>query len=496
VQKSLYSSSWYQVADVRPCLRSHARIHRHHYRGDLWYVLQDRNSGRYHRFTPAAYLVISLMNGERSVREIWDLACVRLGDDVLTQDEMIGLLAQLHRANVLRGDTPTNVTELAERGARDRTRQRWMRVINPLALRLPLLDPDRFLAVLIPFVRPLFSLAGALLTALVVGYAGLLAVGHWPELTNNIGERVLATESLLLLLIAYPLIKALHELGHGLAVKHWGGEVHEMGIMFLVFMPVPYVDASSSAAFHQKRRRAIVGAAGILVEALLASIALFAWLNMEESMLRAFAFNVMLIGGVSTLLFNGNPLLKFDGYYVLCDLIEMPNLAQRSNRYLGYLIQRYLFGLTRLPSPASGRREAAWLFGYSIASFAYRLTIMVVIVTFVANQFFFLGVLIAFWSVFLMIGLPLLKQLRYLFASPALGRVRRRAVGVTAAIVAVLGGILLLLPLPYRTVAEGVVWTPEESTIYAGSAGTVAEILAPPGSSSRRCSRRLPCLPG
>jgi putative peptide zinc metalloprotease protein len=482
VQKSLYSSSWYQVADIRPCLRSHARIHRHHYRGHLWYVLQDRNSGRYHRFTPAAYLVISLMNGERSVREIWDLACVRLGDDVLTQDEMIGLLAQLHRANVLRGDNPTNVTELAERGARDRTRQRWMRVINPLALRLPLLDPDRFLAVLMPFVRPLFSLAGALLTALVVGYAGLLAVGHWPELTNNIGERVLATESLLLLLIAYPLIKALHELGHGLAVKHWGGEVHEMGIMFLVFMPVPYVDASSSAAFHQKRRRAIVGAAGILVEALLASIALFAWLNMEESMLRAFAFNVMLIGGVSTLLFNGNPLLKFDGYYVLCDLIEMPNLAQRSNRYLGYLIQRYLFGLTRLPSPASGRREAAWLFGYSIASFAYRLTIMVVIVTFVANQFFFLGVLIAFWSVFLMIGLPLLKQLRYLFASPALGRVRRRAVGVTAAIVAVLGGILLLLPLPYRTVAEGVVWTPEESTIYAGSAGTVAEILAPPNS--------------
>jgi putative peptide zinc metalloprotease protein len=482
VQKSLYSSSWYQVADVRPCLRSHARIHRHHYRGDLWYVLQDRNSGRYHRFTPAAYLVISLMDGERSVQEIWDLACVRLGDDVLTQDEMIGLLAQLHRANVLRGDTPTNVTELAERSARDKTRQRWMRVINPLALRLPLLDPDRFLAILMPFVRPLFSWAGALLIAMVVGYAGLLAVGHWPELTNNIGERVLATESLLLLLIAYPLIKALHELGHGLAVKHWGGEVHEMGIMFLVFMPVPYVDASSSAAFHQKRRRAIVGAAGIIVEALLASIALFAWLNMEESMLRAFAFNVMLIGGVSTLLFNGNPLLKFDGYYVFCDLIEMPNLAQRSNRYLGYLIQRYLFGLTRLPSPASGRREGAWLFGYSIASFAYRLTIMVVIVTFVANQFFFLGVLIAFWSVFLMIGLPLIKQLRYLFASPALGRVRHRAVGVTSAIVAVLGGILLLLPLPYRTVAEGVVWTPEESTIYAGSEGTVAEILAPPNS--------------
>lgn len=480
MRKSLYSPSWYQVADVRPCLRSHARVHRHHYRGDLWYVLQDRNSGRYHRFTPAAYLVISLMDGERTVQQIWDLACVRLGDDVLTQEEMIGLLSQLHRANVLRGDAPTNVTELSERSDRDRTRKRWMRVVNPLAVRIPVLDPDRFLSAALPFVRPLFSWPGALLIALVVGYACVLAVGHWPELTNNIGDRVLATESLLLLLIAYPLIKALHELGHGLAVKHWGGEVHEMGVMFLVFMPVPYVDASSSAAFHQKRRRAIVGAAGIIVEALLASLALFVWLDIEEGMARAFAFNVMLIGGVSTLLFNGNPLLKFDGYYVFSDLIEMPNLGPRANRYLGYLIQRYAFGLGSLSSPAAGMREAAWLAGYSIASFLYRLTIMVVIVTFVANRFFFLGVLIAIWSVFLMIGLPLLKQIRFLVSSPALGRVRRRAVGVTVSVVAVVAGILLLLPLPYRTVAEGVVWTPDESTIYAGSEGTVAEILTPP----------------
>ncbi len=443
-------------------------------------MLQDRNSGRYHRFTPAAYLVISLMDGERTAQEIWDIACVRLGDDVLTQDEMIGLLAQLHRANVLRGDSPTNISELSERSDRDKTRKRWMRVINPLAVRIPLLDPDRFLTAALPFVRPLFSWAGALLIALIVGYAVMLAVGHWSELTNNITDRVLATENLLLLLIAYPLVKAFHELGHGFAVKHWGGEVHEIGVMFLVFMPVPYVDASSSAAFHEKRKRALVGAAGILVEAVFAALAMFVWINAEEGMLRAFAFNVMLIGGVSTLLFNGNPLLKFDGYYVLCDLIEIPNLGPRANRYLGYLIQRYLFGVRRLTSPVGGGREAAWLFGYSIASFCYRLAIMVVIVTFVANQFFFLGVLIAFWSVILMIGLPLLKQIRYLVSSPALSRSRPRAFGVTAAIVAVLAGTVLLLPLPYTTVAEGVVWTPDEATIYAGSEGTVAEVLTKP----------------
>ena len=106
-------------------------------------------------------------------------------------------------------------------------------------------------------------------------------------------------------------MKALHELGHSYAVKRWGGEVHEIGIMFLVFMPVPYVDASESAGFQSKWQRAFVGAAGILVEIFLASLALFIWLNAEEGLVRAFAFNVMLIGGVSTLFFNGNPLLRF-----------------------------------------------------------------------------------------------------------------------------------------------------------------------------------------
>lgn len=482
MEKSLYSSSWYQVADVRPCLRSHARIHRHHYRGDLWYVLQDRNSGRYHRFTPGAYLVISLMDGQRTVQEIWDLACVRLGDDVLTQDEMTGLLSQLHRANVLRGDTPTNISELSERGTRESNRKRLMSMINPLALRIPLLDPDRFLTAAMPFFRPLFSWAGALLLALIIGYAAVLAALNWSELTSNISDRVLATESLLLMLIAYPLIKILHELGHGFAVKRWGEEVHEMGVMFLVFMPVPYVDASSSAAFHDKHKRALVGAAGIIVEAVLASLAMFVWVNAEEGLLRAFAFNVMLIGGISTLLFNGNPLLKFDGYYVFSDAIEIPNLGPRSNRYLGYLVQRYLFGLKSLKSPASSGREAAWLFSYSIGSFCYRMVIMTVIVSFVANRFFLVGVLIATWSVFLMIGLPLIKQVRHLVSSPALNRVRTRAYAVTAGIAVTLATFLIFVPLPYTTVAEGIVWTQDESTIYAGAEGVVTEVLALPNS--------------
>ena len=98
----LYSASWYRVADIRPRLRSHVRVHRHHYRGELWYVLEDRVSRRMHRFNPAAHYVVGLMDGHRSVQEIWDAACERFGDDAPTQDEIIRLLGQLHMAESCR----------------------------------------------------------------------------------------------------------------------------------------------------------------------------------------------------------------------------------------------------------------------------------------------------------------------------------------------------------------------------------------------------------
>jgi len=480
MEKSLYSPNWYRAEHARPSLRSHVRVHRHHYRGQLWYVLQDRTSGKFLRFTPAAYLVISLMNGQRNVQEIWDLSCERLGDDVLTQDEMISLLAQLHQSDVLRGDGIPDLVESSERARREGRRKKIMGLINPLAIRIPLLDPDKFLTFTLPAVRPIMSWVGALTFIIVVVTAAVLAGLNWPALTTNIADRVLAKESLLLLLFTYPFVKAIHELGHGYVLKRWGGEVHEMGVMFLVFLPVPYVDASDTAALRQKWRRAFVGAAGIIVEAFLASLALFIWLNAEEGMVRAIAFNVMLIGGVSTLLFNGNPLLRFDGYYVLSDLIEAPNLGNRSNRYLGFLIQRHLFGVEHLDAPATSPGEARWLIFYSIASFCYRIFIMTVIISVVATKFFVIGVVLAIWATVLMVGVPLGKQLRFLLTSPVLRRNRGRALGVTAGIISGVAILVMLVPLPYSTVTEGIVWTPDESTVYAGASGVVTELVAQP----------------
>ena len=132
--------------------------------------------------------------------------------------------------------------------------------------------------------------------------------------------------------------------------KH-GGEVHEMGIMLLVLAPIPYVDASAAGAFRNKWRRALVGAAGMLVELFLAAIAMAAWVMVEPGLVRSVAFNVLFVAGASTLLFNGNPLLRYDGYYVLADLIEIANLGNRSNQYWQWLAKRYLFGVKSVERP-------------------------------------------------------------------------------------------------------------------------------------------------
>ncbi len=132
-------------------------------------------------------------------------------------------------------------------------------------------------------------------------------------------------------------------------------------------------EASASAAFPEKTKRIGVAAAGMMVEMFLAALALFVWLNVEEGQVSAIAYNVMLVGGVSTILFNGNPLLRFDGYYVLQDLIEIPNLGKRSKDYLGYLLKRYAFGLQDSKSPATDSGEKIWFVGYGLISFCYRI---------------------------------------------------------------------------------------------------------------------------
>jgi len=480
MSEPLFSPSWYRVARLRPSLRTHAHIHRHDYRGEVWYVLQDRLSGRHHRFTPAAYQLIGLMDGRQTVQEIWERAAEQFDDDAPTQTEMIRLLSQLHAADVLQCNVPPDSLELLRRYQRQQ-RAKWkQRLWSPLALRFPLFDPERVLQRLLPWIRPVFSRFGFLIWLIVVASAVVLVGVHWSELSENMIDRVLAPQNLLLLWLIFPIVKIFHEFGHGLATKAWGGEVHEMGIMLLVLMPVPYVDASSAAAFKEQHRRMIVGAAGILVELFLAALALFVWLNAEYGLVHAIAYNVMLIGGVSTLFFNGNPLLRFDGYYVLSDALQIPNLGRRSNQYIGYLFQRYLFGEREAQSPATTTSEQKWFLGYGIASFAYRMFIVFAIIFFIAGEFFIVGVILAIWAATTMLVVPVFKIIRFLFNSPRLQRKRARAIVVSGALFGGTLTMLFFIPVPLWTLAEGVIWLPEQSIVRAGTDCFVHDYIARP----------------
>jgi putative peptide zinc metalloprotease protein len=375
MDKSIFSPSWYRVAGLKPRLRSHLEIHRHHYRGELWYVLQDHSSGRLQRFTPAAYLLIGLMDGKRTVQEIWDAVRERLGEDAPTQEEVIRLFSQLHAVDALQADVLPDTTEMLKRFEKRRYSKWKQNLRSPLFMRFALLDPERFLAKFMPLVRPIYSWAGAIIWLAVVGYAVFLVGIHWPELTENIADRVLAPQNLFILWLTFPFLKAFHEFGHAFAVKKRGGEVHEMGIMLLVFTPIPYVDASAASAFRNKRERVLVGAAGMIVEIFLAAIALFVWINVEPGPVRAVTYNIILIAGISSLLFNGNPLLRYDAYYILGDLLEIPNLGSRGIRYVLYLLQRYLLGVRDTEPPMSAPGERAWFVTYTIAAFFYRIFI-------------------------------------------------------------------------------------------------------------------------
>ena len=457
-------------------------IHRHDYRGRVWYVLQDHAGGRSYRLTPSAYRLVGFMDGKRPVQALWDLANAQADDAAPTQDEVIRMLSQLHAADALICDVPPDSMELFRRHQRHE-RQRWkQRLWTPLAVRVPLIDPDRFLERTLPAVAPLLSWFGIVLWLVVVGLAIILAAVHWSELTENIVDRALTPQNLFLLWLVYPFVKAVHELGHGYAAKKFGGEVHEIGIMFLVLIPVPYVDASTTSGFRDKYQRMTVGAMGILVELFLGSLALFVWLNAELGAVHAVAYNVMLISGISTLLFNGNPLLRFDGYYVLADALEIPNLSARATKYLGYLFQRYLFGSHDADSPADTPGEKFWFVLYGIAAFLYRLFILFAIIVYIGGKFFTIGVVLAIWATVTQVIVPVGKSMRFIFTNPRLGKNRVRAVTVTALMAGAVATLLFVVPAPLWVQAEGVTWPSEQSQVRAGVDGFVRDLPAEDGS--------------
>ena len=474
------SSLWKHVETLRPQIQSHIKVYSHFYRQEKWYVLHDISSGQYLRFNERAYAIIGRFDGRQSLIEILEYANEQYYDFPLSQDEVLSLLAQLNAAEVLKVGLPVDAQDIFRQYKSQKRKQKQRTLMNPLSIKVPLFNPEKILHTLSHLARMIFTPLGLIVWAFTLVLALIFALANAPALMHDIQSLSLSPSQLMIFWFIYPIVKAWHELGHGLALKIWNGEVPEAGVNILLLMPVPYVDATSSLGFQNKYRRMIVGGAGIIFELYLASFCFFLWMIVEPGLIKDICLNIILLASLSTLLFNGNPLLRYDGYFILEDFLEIPNLASRSKRYYYYLIQKYLLNMKEALSPVTAYGEEKWFILYGFFSPLYRLIILFTISVYLSDSFLFVGVALALWAILMQIIIPLAKGLSFLFYDKTSVYHRRQSlqvlIGFSLSII-----LILFIPFPNTTYTQGIISTLGDSQIKTEASGFVSKLLVPSG---------------
>ena len=476
-----FSESWHRVAGLNVSLRSTVKVRKQFFRGERWHILYDSFNNQFFRLRPEAYDFVSRLRPDRTVEEVWEESLERYPDDAPGQEDVIQLLTQLHFANLLYFEVPADSAKLFERYKKRRRREIRSKLLSIMFIRIPLLDPENFLKRFLPVIKALLGPVGAIVWIAVVGTALKLVLDRFDAVMEQ-AQGILAPDNLILLYAGLVVIKTLHEFGHAMACRRFGGEVHTMGVMLLVFTPLPYMDATSSWSFQSRWHRAFVGGAGMIVEIFVAGLATFLWAYTGPGTLHSLAYNMMFIASVSTLLFNANPLLRFDGYYILSDLLEVPNLHTRSLKHLKHIVERYLFGCEDSHSPTRSLKEASWLSIFGVLSGIYRVIVFTGIILFVADKFLLAGLLMAAMCVISWVVVPVFRLIKYLASNPRLTRTRLRAVSVCGGIFFAVLFFLAVCPFPNRFRAPGVMEAVQYIRVVNDAPGYVDAVLAPSGS--------------
>ena len=488
----LFSEHWHRVSDVRPRLADDVIVTCHVYRNRPCHVLQRRSTNVFHRLDTTSFELIKRLDGQITVGELWEQSLLQHDADAPTQDALTRLLAQLHAAELLVIDRRIPAEQLFERRDNHRVRKRQERYTNPLYLRFTLHDPDNWLRRCIPLSRAVFSKAAFCLWLTLIFAAALALIAHGRELMLAVHDpQLLSSRSVLLFVLVYVPLKLLHELGHALAIKRAGGAVRDTGIALMVLVPLPYVDASAAAAFPHKADRMLVSAAGILVELGCAAIGALIWV-FGAGLVAELGLILLLSGSVSTLLLNGNPLLRFDGYYLLADWLEIPNLSTRSRRAVIDAMQRILTGESADVPSVEDRGERWWLLSYGVASSLYRTGLMLWIAWWISGRYLAIGLALAVFAIYKSVLVPLARGVASVLGHPAFHQARPLTLLTLAP--AALCAVALWLPFPYASVTRGVVWLPDEAVVRTIAGCEIGNAPVLPGHDVREGDVLFECI--
>lgn len=438
----------------------------------------------YYELQDEEYFVLQQLDGRATIRDICDRFCQRFLPRTLPHTELQSFVGQLISQRLVIADGAGYGRMLVERGQKSQSRELWAQLSNLLVVKFRGVDPDCLLERMLAWFGWCLSPVATVICALLMLSATLLVTVQFERVLQRLPDTqaLLATPNLIWLPVLLAIVKVLHELGHGLTCKRYGGECREMGAMFLVFTPTLYCNVSDMWMVRDKWKRIAVSAAGIWVEMVIASTCTLLWWFSAPGLFHSLCLNLMFICGVSTIVFNGNPLLKYDGYFMLSDWLEIPNLQQQSVMAVRGWLARWFCGIEDHRIAGQSRTRQWLLLSYGVASTCYRtiLTFLIVWSLYRWLQPRGLGVVVQLMAIpilSLMILNPLMAATRFFRSAENQSLIDWSRLRLRTAVVLVLLGLLLTVPLPCRVGAGALLDLDTAQTVHATVSGTLIDAV-------------------
>ena len=458
------------------------------YQGVEYWVVKEPVGQKYFQFPPHVIYLLKELDGTKSAEELQDNYHRDFAPKRITRQDLQQLLTRFHQDGLVTSDLPGQGMELYKRGKKNNRMELMGQLANVLAIRYKGFDPERLLEFLLPFTWWIFTKVCAIAVAILAGIALISVAANWAAFQARLPgfEAFFNPSEWYMFALVLCVTKVFHEFGHGLSCKRLGGECHEIGFMLLVLTPCLYCNVSDSWRLPNKWHRAAIGAAGMYVEIILATLATFIWWFVQPGFVQDICLKVMLVSSISTVLFNGNPLLRFDGYYILSDILEIPNLNQKSTKALTTLLGRNWLGLD-IPDDQLMPTNRPWAFAmFTVAAFCYRWIVMFSIIFFLMTMLEpynleSLGIGLALFSVAGMIGMPAYKLYKYMSVPGRMHQVKKLRFGVISVVAVALLAAILFVPLPHYLRCSFIVMPQEVDTVWVLEPGRFDECLVKAG---------------